>query len=316
MAVLIWLVMKCDFSRPSDFVDPIYSRTPGHFSVGADVLYPVLQYRWPAGNYLAAIVNSVRVDTAGRWAFLLGRARVEGWWFYYPVLLALKAPVGFFVIFLLALFSLRIRRSFFEEWSLVLPAMLWIALLMDSRVNIGFRHFLPAYAFLLMLASRAVVRTTEPLFGKILPVVVCLALTASAFNVLAWHPDYLSYVNLPYSQPWLLMNDSNIDWGQGLKQTRDWLDHHPAGNRGVYIRYDWDPVWVDYYLQGRAKRLIQFESPPKHGILIICPVWVAGYWDPGDAYGFLRVYQPMAIIGHSMLVYDLDHLGKAPRMQS
>jgi hypothetical protein len=105
------------------------------------------------------------------------------------------------------------------------------------------------------------------------------------------------------------MNDSNIDWGQGLKQVRGYLDAHPT-NQPIYIRYDWDADALQYYLRGRATAVGVFQAPPRHGLLLICPVWVAGYWDPADSYAFLRPCTPDAVIGHAMLVYDLDHLHK------
>jgi hypothetical protein len=69
-------------------------------------------------------------------------------------------------------------------------------------------------------------------------------------------------------------------------------------------------VWVDYYLGGRVTRLKQFDERPTSGLLIICPVWEAGYWDFMDQYGFLRPERPVAVIGHAMPVYDLDAIGR------
>ena len=102
-----------------------------------------------------------------------------------------------------------------------------------------------------------------------------------------------------------MCNDSNVDWGQGLKQVGRWLDENPT-DRPVYIRYDWDQVWVDYYLAGRVRKLQWLQEPPTSGLLIICPVWESGYWDPTDAYRFLRPEKPIEVIGHAMPVYDLD----------
>jgi hypothetical protein len=270
-----------------------------------------LEHPWPAGHFIQVLASGFDINASHRWGYLLGQARRGGWWYYFPVVAFYKVPLGYFLVFLLAIWSFTRQRFRFEEWSLLMPMLAWMVMLMFfTNINTGFRHFLPAYVFILMLASRAVSQT-----GIWVRLVIWPAVAFALVDTLIWHPDYLSYFNRPIAAPWLVCNDSNIDWGQGLKQTRSWLDQHPVFGRPVSIRYDWDPVWVDYYLQGRAKRITQFESPPAHGILIICPVWVAGYWDPGDAYGFLRSCQPMAIIGHSMLVYDLDHLDKAPRMR-
>jgi hypothetical protein len=62
-----------------------------------------------------------------------------------------------------------------------------------------------------------------------------------------------------------------------------------------------------WYLDERVDLMSRSQAPPKSGLLIISPVWVAGvYHEPGEnPYSFLQSRQPLAIIGHSMLVYDL-----------
>ena len=40
----------------------------------------------------------------------------------------------------------------------------------------------------------------------------------------AYHPDYLCYINAPVRKPYLAISDSNVDWGQSLKQVKAWLD--------------------------------------------------------------------------------------------
>ena len=53
---------------------------------------------------------------------------------------------------------------------------------------------------------------------------------------------------------------------------------------------------------------------PLEGLLIASPVQVAGPFDPADRYASLRKLTPVAVIGHSMLVYDLDLVaGAVPR---
>ncbi len=49
------------------------------------------------------------------------------------------------------------------------------------------------------------------------------------------HPNYISYFNFPRHKPYLAINDSNVDWGQSLKQVRDWIDSHPQ-QKPIYLR--------------------------------------------------------------------------------
>lgn len=306
----IWALTGFDISTPGQWL--AISSHPGKFS-----LYPALQYPWPAGHFVQVLLNGFEINASDRWAYLFGHSKPGGWWYYFPAVAMYKIPLGFFMVFVLAILSFWWRGFAFEEWSIFIPMLAWAGMLMFfTHINTGFRHFLPVMVFVYMAAARCFARLDRARRGPPLnksAVVLALGWAGAIMgfaHTLTYHPDYLSYFNRPLATPWLICNDSNIDWGQGLKETGQWLNEHPTGNRPVYLRYDWDPVWADYYLDHRVQRVTQFQSPPKHGLLIICPVWVAGYWDPMDGYGFLRQYRPMDIIGHSMLVYDLDHLSE------
>jgi hypothetical protein len=302
----LWALSGFDLSAPAEWLEAPH-KSAG-FSLYGDVIFPALQWRWPAGNYIEVFVNGIGFNGSGRWAYLWGQASHGGWWYYHPVVALYKVPLGYFVVLAAAAVSLFRVRPRFAEWSLALPLCGWLVMLLFlSHIDTGFRHFLPAYVFLLMLASRAVAAGAS----RVVAGVLWAAVGASFAHTLTYHPDYLSYFNRPIDKPWLVCNDSNVDWGQGLKEVRAWLDAHPT-DRPVYLRYDWDAVWVDYYLKGRVTRLKQFDERPTSGLLIICPVWEAGYWDNMDQYGFLRPERPVAVIGHAMPVYDLDAIGCAP----
>ena len=69
----------------------------------------------------------------------------------------------------------------------------------------------------------------------------------------------------------------------------------------------------EYYLGDRVKILSRRDPRPTSGLLIISPVSLLGIYDPNPheaAYRALRGFAPDAIIGHSLLVFDLDRLSK------
>jgi hypothetical protein len=65
---------------------------------------------------------------------------------------------------------------------------------------------------------------------------------------------------------------------------------------------------VRHYLPG-VRQLADEEPAPTKGLLIISPVWVAGVYGQ-EQYAFLRSRTPDGVIGHCMLVYDLDRLAE------
>jgi hypothetical protein len=142
-------------------------------------------------------------------------------------------------------------------------------------------------------------------------VIAWIGVAAAAVHSIAWHPNYLSYVNVARDEIWMQMTDSNIDYGQSMKQIARWLDAHPQPRgrdvhvvtRTMYIGYD-----GHYHLGDRVRFLERGKSAPTHGLLIISPIWVCGVYDIDQwrPYEFLRSRRPVAMIGECTLVYDLD----------
>jgi hypothetical protein len=297
--LVLWALLLFDVSRPDQ--PPDWQQAP-------TALSRLLDRPLPAGLFVESLVRGAWHADQGHLAYLFGERSRSGWWYYFPVVMAYKTPLGVALVFLLALLSLRTIRPRFEEWGLAVPAILWTGLFLSTRINIGVRHFLPAYVFLLILGARAL--AGDPPRWRTIAAWTGVALTA--VHGLMWHPDYIAYENLPRPRAYLDLSDSNVDWGQGLKQARDWLDAHPrSAGRPVYLLYFGDPNSprrVLHYLGNRVTLIPPHAPLPADGLLIASPVWVAGPFDIGDRYAALRRLQPLDVIGHALLVYDLAPL--------
>jgi hypothetical protein len=298
--LFLWALLLFEVSRPDQ---------PAEWQQEPTTLTRLVDRPLPAGLFVGSLVRGAWHADQGHLAYLLGERSRSGWWYYFPVVMAYKMPIGIALVILLALLSLRRVPARFEEWGLAVPALLWTALFLATRINIGVRHFLPAYVFLLLLGSRAL--AGGPPRWRSLAAWTGAALTAA--HGLMWHPDYIAYQNLPRPGAFLDLSDSNVDWGQGLKQARDWIDRHPQpAGRPIYLLYFGDPNSprrVLHYLGDRVTLLPPHAPLPAGGLLIASPVWVAGPFDIGDRYAALRPLRPIAVIGHALLVYDLDPLG-------
>jgi len=303
----IWAFTLFDISKPAAVLDPLLINATKHAWT---------HWTLPAGVYLGALANGLAHSHLGHRAFLFGQYSTSGWWYYYPVVALYKIPLGILLIFILILtlipFSIReeirirmkikIREKY--QWIPLTCFSAWTILAIASHINIGFRHFLPAYLFLLMLISGVVASATTSFL-------ISIILTISAFlQTLPFHPDYLSYVNFPNTKYWWTIGDSNVDWGQGMKQIDHWLAAHPRPGREVYLRRFTDPygLGVRYYLGAQIQILSKFDPPPAHGLLIISMVHEGGAYTENSPYRALKSTPPDAIIGHSMLVYDLDRI--------
>jgi hypothetical protein len=270
-------------------------------------LAKLLDRRLPAATYIGSFIEGQHHAGDGHQSYLFGHKSKDGIWYYFPVVATYKVPIGIGIVFVLALISLIKVRPRFAEWGLLIPMLAWTALMLSSKINIGWRHYLPAYTFMLLLATRTVLMKdwawTLAAWG---------AVALAALHVTLWHPDYLSYINFPRDDAYLDISDSNIDWGQGLKAARKWAEEHP--DRKVFIRdFGWGPQRlfnVKKRLEGlsNAYAVDKGDTLPKEGVLIISPVPLAGVYERSDPFRVLREREPDEILAHSLRVYDLDRL--------
>ena len=165
----------------------------------------------------------------GHTSYLLGEERQVGWWYFFPIALAVKSPLPFLILTGIGLTILARQGWRDADWRPLAPAAAAITLLlvsMPSRINLGVRHILPIYPLLAIVAG----------FGAIWLWKLCKAQTgwpALVVVLLLWqlissarsHPDYLAYFNeLAGRHPdRVLVVGSDLDWGQDLLRLADAL---------------------------------------------------------------------------------------------
>jgi len=199
-----------------------------------------------------------------RTSFLLGEYSSTGFRSYFPCAFLLKTPPPALLLVLASLaLALVCRRNW--NWSLpflIAPAGLYFAVAIGSHINIGQRHLLPIYPFLYVLAGSLApgwARLRRPVrilsaSVTLLAIAVSSQIVFSPLNHQKWQrvaPNYLAYFNELAGGPgngYTELVDSNLDWGQGLKELKRWLEEKKIA----------DPVYLCYF--GTA-------DPRYHGIL-------------------------------------------------
>jgi hypothetical protein len=263
----------------------------------------------PGGIWIPApaLVRGIRpfLDhaTGGHPAFLLGRVSQRGWWYYYPIVLAVKTPLPLLALAIVgAVESARAARS--ERWPTLVPlagacAVLVVAL--ASHVDLGVRIVLTIYPFFAVLAARGVVtawRRTDAGTSRVMRRSAIIALLAATLviPVQAW-PDYLAYFNpVAGPKPERVLVDSNLDWGQDLYRLADTMNARHI-----------DSVRIHYFGSGsleaagvRARRLAQNERTT--GWVAASETFLAGVWSD-TSLRWLARRTPVARIGPSMRLY-------------
>src|SRR5205814_4458747 len=148
--------------------------------------------------------------------------RNTGWWYFFPVVLFYKVPLGWLGLTAIGIAvcctrRTQLRRTQLRRTQLVywLPVAFALGILipaMTSHVNIGLRHILPIFSALAILAAIGLTRLLTIKWGVILAAALVLWVT---FSGLGHHPDYLAYFNeLAGDHPERIVLDSDLDWGQ------------------------------------------------------------------------------------------------------
>jgi hypothetical protein len=185
------------------------------------------------GLFLVALSSS-------RPTYLLGHSYSQGVWFYFPVLLWLKSPLGFLGLLIVgATAALRrvvrtIPATAQAHWRI-----LWIALVsftavcLGSNLDIGFRHFsVPLVLLILMLAPLprmvANLRLSAPKAARALVILIVACAAQCLVAALAAYPFYLTYANVfgSFRPHYELFNDSNLDWDQSLPEVERFVEQH------------------------------------------------------------------------------------------
>jgi dolichyl-phosphate-mannose-protein mannosyltransferase len=197
--------------------------------------------------------------------FLFGRDYDGSLWYYQPVALAVKTPLGMLALWLagaVAMLSVRRLRPM-APYVLLTPAVLFAATLNESR-NFGTRYviFLPMF----LAITAATLLTVRRRW--VVPLTTALVLFV-AVSSLRTFPYYIPYSNEAFGGPsktYLRLHDSNSDWGQDLGRTADLIHRKYPGER-VWIFYQGggDP---DYYGIGSTDPT-KVNPNRVHGLLVV-----------------------------------------------
>jgi 4-amino-4-deoxy-L-arabinose transferase-like glycosyltransferase len=242
-------------------------------------------------------------NSHGHPSYLLGQIANHGWWYFYPVALAVKTTLPLLLLGLAGLLLLAIRGLRQADIYVAAPAVCLLSILafccIYSNINIGVRHVLVAYPLLAMGAGYALTGAWRHWRG--LPLRAALvALTLWQFSTLAYaYPDYLAYFNcFAGAHPERILVDSDLDWGgQDLRRLERVL-----AQRHVM------QLWLGY--KGTADLSLE-PLPPFQPLKPNQPVsgWVAitmlTMQENPAAYAWLRAYQPVQRVGASFELYDI-----------
>lgn len=246
---------------------------------------------------VAAVTSHVRT---GHEAFFSGEVFTHGRFWFYPVDLALKTPLGFL---LLAVSGIgltakeAIRR---RDWRLIAPGAAAVAVflsILTSSLNLGIRYLLPIYPLLAVASAGALAALWSPsLWRRALALVpIAWVVVASA----ASHPDYIAYFNeLAGSKPERYFVESDLDWGQDALRLQSKLAE--LGVERFSMAY-----FGHFDFEGAGFPPYEELTPGEPASGWVAVSLTARSLDP-EGFAWLRDYEPVCRVGKSIDLYHIE----------
>jgi hypothetical protein len=295
-------------------------------AVRADVDWSEVQ---PASRVVPALLNAARATwilpeawtygclrflrhAEGRPSFLNGELSGEGFRSFFAWSFVLKTPLPLLV--LLVMSTLAARRAPLDRldaWFLWLPVGVYAAVSVGAALNIGHRHLLPAYPFLLVAAGRVAQGVA---FRSPRGLAAAGLAAASVASTLAVHPHELAYFNEAAGGPargYRHLVDSSLDWGQDLGRLGDWCRANGVTHLKLAYFGTADPAH-----HGVPAELLPGQMLPRPAtwvrevrpgdVVAVSATLLQGlYVEPEDRELFarLRAETPVARVGASIFVY-------------
>ncbi|HSX58262.1 MAG TPA: hypothetical protein VLE47_03300, partial [Candidatus Saccharimonadales bacterium] len=258
------------------------------------------------------------VASTERFSYLLGESYTGGKLYYFPALIATKTQVLTLIGSMLGLFYLATKRLVLPKLELVIfftPSTLFLALAMVSKFNIGLRHILPIYPFILIIAAAgfvALIHNIERVFHKslalaLVSLVLLIIIGGRVYSIATTYPHFLSYYNFiggGTDNGWKVADDANYDWGQDVGRLADFVRENKINSlaldnyTGLYAARD--------YYNLPVKQFYPTQKDYK-GYVALSTSAIVFHEDKADNYGWLiNTHQPIAKAGKSIFIYKVE----------
>ena len=259
--------------------------------------------------------------------FLLGEVSPGGWWYYFPVALAVKTPLPTLILSVVGMVAVWRNQRIRETAVIWLPPLAFLALGMTGKLTIGYRHMLPGIPFLILLGglggawliSLSSQKRSLSLSKWLLPVIILTLLFVwfgyKAVRITPHEDAYFNELAGDWTNWSEILVDSNLDWGQDLIALRQLM--HDYGLAEVNLAYfglavpevydiNYKPLPGYWRLGGGAEVSAFNPYTPAPGWYAISATSLRlGLLSPEtvDYYAAFRDMEPVSRAGYSIYLY-------------
>jgi hypothetical protein len=229
--------------------------------------------------------------------YLLGHTYASARWYYLPVALLIKEPLGMLALWVAAAFVMLMTPRLRAAAVYVLaPAAILLLVSMHGSRDLGVRYAIFVPVFMAVAAGCVVAYR-----ARWAHVATGLLLVFLAISSLRTFPLYLPYSNEAFGGPsktYLRLNDSNVDWGQDLARLGTLMNKSYPGQT----------VWLDYKGRGspayygiNAMDASKVPANQVHGLIAVSSTrlpWLSGTWKT-----VVDSSTRIGDVGHSIILY-------------
>jgi len=275
--------------------------------------WKVLPESWLYG---LADVRSV----ANTWpSYIFGKIYAHGVWFYFPLAFVIKATLTTLILMLLIVYAVAAGklRAWREILFLSLPPALYFCVSMTSNLNIGVRHILLVFIFVLVLAGGAAWSLIRNDRRWVWPIAF-LVLFHVVSSLRAFPTSYIPYANELWGGPANIhkyLTDSTTDWGQQLKAVKRYVDER--GIKDCWFAYTAEPL-IPFRAYGIPCKTLPTPDTIWSGLKTETPAVINGpvffshisltFYESGSSvlspYREFMKLKPTAVIEDGVFVYD------------
>ena len=270
--------------------------------------------------YLYGLADT-EISSSSLPSYLFGRTYAGAPHWYFPAALLIKSTLPF-----LMLLGVTVVVASGREWKarreiafLGIPSLFLFVLSSSSAMGIGYRHLFPMLPLLYILVAgcAAYLIARKPKYAYAFGALLLWQVLTTEMA----RPGLMAYANEAWGGPsrtHLYLSDSNVDWGQQLKDVKRYTESH--ANEPCYFAYfAQGPVdFRDYGVRchvlptgsalwtGLPTMRFGANDPSVSGTLLISDGVVAGADIPGknNPYARFAAVRPAAVIDHGVYVYQ------------
>jgi len=256
---------------------------------------------------------AIQFTRTGSPAYLFGQYSETGWWYYFPLAFLIKTPLPTILLLVITLICISIRwQKTINYLPLLILPIIFFLVSCFNKLDLGIRYILPIFPFIYLgfgLVFFCVIKQFKKYYYAIITIIF-FSILINFFSFYKITPYQIAYFNELVGGPdngYKYLVDSNLDWGQGLKELASYLKENNIN----------EPIYLSYFGTASPKYYgINFKNLPYNrsqnisGYVVISVnnlILPFGNFQnfPYDVnvFKWLLNEQPITRIGHSIYIY-------------